>query len=237
MSIDEAQVRDLVRAVLSRTLGLTAAAPRRPAITSQTITAAAPGAAVRVAPDQVITPLARDAARERGVTLVETRADEGRRADRAAQTNAKIIALGADHGGFDLKQLIHAYLIELGYHPIDCGTFSKEPVDYPDLALAVAELVAGGRAARGILIDGAGIGSCMAANKVPHIRAALCYDQATAVNSREHNDANVLTLGAGLIGPALAKQIVKTWLETPFGGGRHARRVDKIIAIEQRFLK
>ena len=110
-------------------------------------------------------------------------------------------------------------------------------MDYPDLAFAVARLVSAGQAARGILVDGAGIGSAMAANKVPGVRAALCYDHATAVNSREHNDANVLTLGAGLIGPALARQIVETWLATPFGGGRHQRRVDKIIAIEQRFLK
>lgn len=232
MSIDEAQVRQVVRAVLNRTLGLASRQPPSPAITAQTINAVAPGAEVHAAPDQVITPLARDAARERGVTLVEPRP-----ADRVISADPKSIALGADHGGFELKQQLHAYLIELGYHPIDCGTFSKDAVDYPDLALAVAELVAGGRAARGILIDGAGIGSCMAANKVPHIRAALCYDQATAVNSREHNDANVLTLGAGLIGPALARQIVKTWLETPFGGGRHAKRVNKITAIEQRYLK
>ena len=87
------------------------------------------------------------------------------------------------------------------------------------------------------MIDGAGIGSCMAANKVPGVRAALCYDQATAINSREHNNANVLTLGAGLIGTSLAKQIVSTWLETEFGGGRHGRRVDKIDAIGARYMK
>jgi len=110
-------------------------------------------------------------------------------------------------------------------------------VDYPDFAYAVAGLVAERRAARGILVDGAGIGSCMAANKVPGIRAAMCYDVSTAANSREHNDANVLTLGAGLIGVNLAQQIVKTWLSTDFGGGRHARRVDKIMAIEKRYLK
>ncbi|HIP73309.1 MAG TPA: RpiB/LacA/LacB family sugar-phosphate isomerase, partial [Anaerolineae bacterium] len=92
-----------------------------------------------------------------------------------------------------------------------------------------------GRAWRGIIVDGAGIGSCMAANKVPGVRAAMCYDQATAVSSREHNNANVLTLGAGLIGPNLARQIVTTWLNTEFGGGRHARRVDKIDAIGKRY--
>jgi ribose 5-phosphate isomerase B len=128
-------------------------------------------------------------------------------------------------------------LAELGYGVLDCGASGTEPVDYPDFALAVAELVAGGRVERGVLIDGAGIGSSVAANKVPGVRAALCYDLATAVNSREHNDANVLTLGAGQIGAALARQIVRTFLETRFAGGRHARRVGKITEIERRYLR
>lgn len=147
------------------------------------------------------------------------------------------VAMGADHGGYPLKETLKAYLTGLGYSLIDCGTASADPVDYPDFAYAVARLVSEGAAWRGIVIDGAGIGSAMAANKVPGVRAALCYDYATAVNSREHNDANVLTLGAGLIGPALARQIAETWLATEFGGGRHARRVDKIMEIERRFLK
>ena len=119
---------------------------------------------------------------------------------------------------------------------IDCGTHSTASVDYPDFAYAVAKLVSEGRAWRGIVVDGAGIGSCMAANKVPGVRAAMCYDHATAVNSREHNDANVLTLGGMLLGQNLAREVVKTWLGTDFGGGRHARRVDKIMGIERRFL-
>jgi ribose 5-phosphate isomerase B len=147
------------------------------------------------------------------------------------------VALGADHGGYALKETLKALLTELGYSVVDCGTHSTDPVDYPDLAYAVARLVSSGQAWRGILVDGAGIGSAMAANKVPGIRAALCYDHYSAVNSREHNDANVLTLGAGLIGPNLAKHIVQTWLATPFAGGRHQKRVDKIVEIEQRFLK
>ena len=147
------------------------------------------------------------------------------------------VALGADHGGFALKEDLKAFITGLGYRVIDCGTHSTDSVDYPDLAYAVARLVSAGEAWRGIVIDGAGIGSAMAANKVPGVRAALCYDHATAVNSREHNDANVLTLGAGLVGPSLVKQIVQTWLVTEFGGGRHQRRVDKIIEIEKRFLK
>jgi ribose 5-phosphate isomerase B len=147
------------------------------------------------------------------------------------------VALGADHGGYNMKEMLKAHLTKAGYQVVDCGTNSIESVDYPDFALAVAELVGQGKAWRGIIIDGAGIGSCMTANKVPGVRAAMCYDYATAVNSREHNDANVLTLGAGLIGDNLARQIVDTWLSTEFGGGRHARRVDKIIAIENKFLK
>ena len=149
----------------------------------------------------------------------------------------RIVAIGTDHGGVDLKESLKADLVEVGYEVIDCGTNTKDAVDYPDIALAVARLVAEGKAWRGVVIDGAGIGSCMSANKVPGVRAAMCYDYATAVNSREHNDANVLTLGAGLIGVNLAKQILKTWLGTEFGGGRHAKRVDKIIGIEKMFMK
>ncbi len=129
-------------------------------------------------------------------------------------------------------------MTESGFNVIDCGTTDgKTAVDYPDFALAAALLIQQGKAWRGIVIDGAGIGSCMAANKVPGVRAALCYDYATAVNSREHNDANLLTLGAGLIGINLAKQIVHTWLSTDFGGERHQKRINKIIAIEKRFNK
>jgi ribose 5-phosphate isomerase B len=149
----------------------------------------------------------------------------------------KIIAIGADHGGFELKETIKAELSGMGMDVNDVGTFSKAPVDYPDYALEVAKLVSLGKAWRGIMIDGAGIGSCIVANKVPGVRAGLAYDYSSAVNSREHNDTNVLTLGAGLIGVNLAKQIVKTWLSTEFGGDRHARRVDKIAKIEKMFFK
>jgi ribose 5-phosphate isomerase B len=156
----------------------------------------------------------------------------------SSATPQKTVAIGSDHGGFAMKEMLKSYLAELGYTVTDCGTSDgKTAVDYPDLALAVALLVKEGKAWRGIVVDGAGIGSCMAANKVPGVRAALCYDYATAVNSREHNDANVLTLGAGLIGDNLAKQIVKTWMATEFGGGRHQKRIDKIIAIENSFMK
>jgi ribose 5-phosphate isomerase B len=145
---------------------------------------------------------------------------------------SKVIAIGADHGGYPLKESLKAFLTEKGYQVDDCGTHSSDAVDYPDLAYTVAAKVAGGQAWRGIVIDGAGIGSCMAANKVNGVRAAMCYDHATAFNSREHNNANVLSLGAGLIGSNLARQIATTFLETEFAGGRHARRVDKIMEIE-----
>ena len=154
-----------------------------------------------------------------------------------ASTPDRTVALGADHGGFALKQQLAGYLGELGYTVRDCGTHSTESVDYPDYAYAVAKLVADGQASRGIIVDGVGIGSCMAANKVPGVRAAMCYDISTARNSREHNDSNVLTLGGTMIGVNLARQIVETWLNTAFGGGRHGRRVNKIVDIEKRFLK
>jgi ribose 5-phosphate isomerase B len=149
----------------------------------------------------------------------------------------KVIALGADHGGFELKEVLKAEISAIGLDVNDVGTFSKAAVDYPDYAHEVARLVSLGKAWRGIMIDGAGIGSCIVANKVPGVRAGMAYDYSSAVNSREHNDTNVLTLGAGLIGIALAKQIVKTWLSTDFGGDRHARRVEKISKIEKLYFK
>jgi ribose 5-phosphate isomerase B len=152
-------------------------------------------------------------------------------------SNRKVIAIGADHGGFELKEALKPELNTLGFDLNDVGTNSKEAVDYPDFAHAVAQAVGSGNAWRGIMIDGAGIGSCIVANKVPGVRAGMAYDYSSAVNSREHNDTNVLTLGAGLIGVNLAKQIVKTWLTTEFAGGRHTPRVDKIKSVEKRYLK
>jgi len=155
----------------------------------------------------------------------------------ALASGKKVVAIGADHGGFELKEALKPDLTALGYEVFDAGTHNKEAVDYPDFAHEVARLVSTGKAWRGIMIDGAGIGSCIVANKVPGVRAGMGYDLSSAINSREHNDTNLLTLGAGLIGTNLAKQIVKTWLETEYGGGRHARRVDKILAVEKLYLK
>jgi ribose 5-phosphate isomerase B len=167
---------------------------------------------------------------EARINLASPRPDE----DNEQINKTRRIALAADHGGYSLKENLKPYLQKQGYLIDDCGTHSPESVDYPDFAYAVAKKVSDGEAWRGIIIDGAGIGSCMVANKVPGVRAAMCYDHATALNSREHNNANVLTLGAGMIEPTLARQIVLTWLNTKFGGGRHARRVDKIMNVERK---
>lgn len=247
-SYREDEVRQIVRRVVMRTLQnaegisppqakdlLTSDHSSRPLVSSEDVSRAEPGSELPLPPNALVTPLARQMAMERGVTFspAPSNADEFQ----SAPAQGQVVAIGCDHGGFEMKEDLKAYLIELGYRPLDCGTQSKESVDYPDFAFAVARQVANGSAYRGIVIDGAGIGSCMAANKVPGVRAAMCYDQATAINSREHNDANLLTLGAGLIGRNLARQIVKTWLSSDFGGGRHARRVNKIVEIERRYLK
>ena len=151
--------------------------------------------------------------------------------------SARVIAIGADHGGYNMKEMLKVYLSEQGHEVIDCGTDSLDSVDYPDIAYKVARKVSAKEVCCGIIIDGAGIGSCITANKVLGVRAAMCYDYATAVNSREHNHANVLTLGAGLIGPSLAKQITDAFLSTKFGEGRHARRVEMIMQIENRQVR
>jgi ribose 5-phosphate isomerase B len=143
------------------------------------------------------------------------------------------IAIGADHGGYGLKERLGFRLKEQGFTVIDRGTDSNDAVDYPDFAVAVASTVAAGEADIGVMIDGAGIGSAMAANKIPGVRAALCYDLSTARNAREHNHANVLTLGAGLVGEGLAWQIVQEFIATPYGQGRHARRVEKINDLDR----
>jgi ribose 5-phosphate isomerase B len=243
--LDENAIRRMVRRVVYRTLGKPLSeqpAPGRPLITESHVREVQRGGTLIVPARALITPLASQVALERSITLEPAGASQASRAhlDLHAEPSVgdgKVVAIGADHGGFQLKQSLKAYLGELGYSVVDCGTDSTASVDYPDFAFAVARLVAQGHAWRGVIVDGAGIGSCMAANKVPGVRAAMCYDQATAVNSREHNDANVLTLGAGLIGPSLARQITKSWLETPAGGERHARRVEKIMQIERRFLQ
>ena len=195
----------------------------------------------------VVTPSARDVAARAGVTLkgakpagkstgkstgIATAPSAPASAAVGAPSTSQRVAIGADHGGVALRDAIAARLKELGHAVTDHGTTGSAAVDYPDYAVAVARSVASGAAHVGVMVDGAGIGSCMAANKVPGVRAAMCYDVTTAQNAREHNNANVLTLGGGLIGTRLALVIVETFLSTAFGGGRHAGRVAKIDALD-----
>src|SRR3989338_4502729 len=142
------------------------------------------------------------------------------------------IALGADHAGFPLKEDLKSWLIGRGYEVVDCGTQSTESVDYPDYAAAVASALTAGKAGRGVLVCGSGIGMAIAANKVPGIRAAACTDAYTARLSREHNDTNVLTLGARITARDSAIEILGAWLAAAFAGGRHTQRVDKLGSIE-----
>jgi len=188
---------------------------------------------LRIPADAIITPSARDLARDRGVRLIEL--PKGSQPDSAAA--GKTIAIGSDHGGFRLKERLKPIFAELKLTLIDVGVTEEKPADYPDIAEQVALRIVEGKAERGVIVDGAGIGSAMAANKIPGIRAALCYDRASARNSREHNNANVLTLGGRLLTESQAEEVLRTWLETPFAGGRHQARVQKISEIEKRYAK
>ena len=187
--------------------------------------------ALRVEIGALFTPSARDLARERGVAIVEVPSDQVSKLAPPERT----VALGADHGGFRMKEALKPILEELGLSVRDVGVYEETPADYPDIAEKVARLVAEGTAGRGVVVDGAGIGSAMAANKIPGVRAALCYDRASARNSREHNDANVLSLGGRLLTQGQAEEVLRTWIATPFAGGRHAARVRKITELERRY--
>jgi ribose 5-phosphate isomerase B len=186
------------------------------------------GARLRIAEGARLTPLAADIVRERRIELV-------RRVPRRGSRESKMVAVGADHGGFKMKEELKTLLESLGHRVRDYGTNSADAVDYPDFAHAVARAVAETHADVGIIIDGAGVGSCMTANKVPGVRAAACYSVAVAKNSREHNDANVLTLGSGTINSAQMREIVQAWLATEISEDRHRKRVAKIMAIERQY--
>jgi RpiB/LacA/LacB family sugar-phosphate isomerase len=192
-------------------------------ITEDDIRTVPAGTTVRVNEKALITPLAADLARERHI-LIERVPTQGKRPRRT-------IAIGADHGGFEMKENLKTVLAELSCDYKDFGTNSTEPVDYPDIAHAVALAVARKTCDLGIMVDGAGIGSCMVANKVAGIRAAMCYDEGSARNSREHNGANVLTLGGKMISDQQMRDIVRVWLSTELTEERHRRRVAKIDAI------
>ncbi len=172
----------------------------------------------------IVTPAARESAERHRVEL------RRRPPSSALSSGSTTIALGADHGGFEVKQRIARLLERQGVTVLDVGTHSSDPVDYPDIAHDVARAVAAGRCRAGILVDGAGVGSCMAANKVAGIRAANPMSVDSAINSRRHNDANVLCLGSRMLPFEALRAILEVWLREPFEGGRHAKRVAKIEA-------
>jgi ribose 5-phosphate isomerase B len=188
------------------------------------------GAILRIAEGARLTPLAADTVNDREIQIV-------RRVPRRGSKTAKLIAVGADHGGFKMKEELKGFLDELGHRVHDFGTNSEDAVDYPEFAHAVARGVADGTADVGIIIDGAGVGSAITANKVPGVRAAACYSIAVARNSREHNDANVLTLGSKTITSLEMREIVQAWLATEITEERHRKRVSKIEAIERQYQR
>ena len=188
------------------------------------------GAKLRISENARFTPLAHDIIGEKGIVLVK-------KSSRRPATRIRTIAVGADHGGFEFKEKLKSFLAELGLNVRDFGTNSGEPVDYPDFAHGVARAVGERKVDAGIIIDGAGIGSAMTANKVPNVRAAACYSVALARNSREHNGANVLTLGSGQNNFDEIKEIVEAWISTDLTEERHKKRVGKIDAIEREYKK
>jgi len=199
-------------------------------ITEDDVRGLEPGAVLRIGEDARLTPLAADIVNEKKIEIV-------RRATRRGSKASKLIAIGADHGGFRMKEELKGVLAELGHRVQDFGAYSEDAVDYPDFAHAVARAVADGSSDLGIMIDGAGVGSAMAANKVPGVRAAACYSVEVARNSREHNDANVLTLGSKTINSKQMREIVTAWLSTEITEDRHRKRVAKIDAIQRQYQR
>jgi ribose 5-phosphate isomerase B len=188
------------------------------------------GSVLRIADRARLTPLAADIVNERGIEIT-------RRIPRSGLTRNRTVAVGSDHGGFAMKEELKSFLAELGHRVHDFGTNSEDAVDYPDFAHAVARAVADATAEVGIVIDGAGVGSAMTANKVPGVRAAACYSVEVARNSREHNGANVLTLGSKTISGAEMRDIVRAWLTTELTEDRHRKRVGKIDAVERQYSR
>lgn len=199
-------------------------------ITEDDVRGLEPGAVVRIAENARLTPLASDLVSERGIELV-------RRVSRAGLKQTRTVGIGADHGGYAMKEELKSFLAELGHRVHDFGTNSESAVDYPDFAHAVARAVADHSVEVGIVIDGAGVGSAMTANKVPGVRAAACYSVEVARNSREHNGANVLTLGSKTVSNDQMREIVRAWLSTDLTEDRHRKRVGKIDAIERQYQR
>lgn len=194
---------------------------------------------IAIPPGTIITDAARDRAKQLGVRIVVLEKDAKAAvpavpASVSQSGKKEVIAIGSDHGGFAMKEALKPFIENLGYKIVDLGTYTEEACDYPDFAYAVARTVSLGEATKGIMIDAVGLASAIVANKLRGIRAACCFDEFSARSSREHNNANVLTLGGRTLGVELAKSIVKVWLETSFGGGRHQKRLEKITQIENR---
>lgn len=233
--VDRKQIETLVKEKLTTALQKRDSVAQPLAfINEKIILGLTPNTTVSVIPRVIITPSARDIAEQMGISFQTTA--EIPIAD-IEKINPKTIVIGTDHGGFSLKEILKKELREWGYEVLDIGTHTSDAVDYPDFAHAVASIIGRGYCERGIIIDGAGIGSAIVANKVQGIRAAHCRDLSEVKNSREHNNANILTLGARIIGVGLALDMVKMWLTTSFEGGRHQRRIDKISDIEQREMR
>ena len=241
MSIDREQIKNLVREVLEKQALTAPPAPTAPLeqVIDESLKDVITAAEVRDVPingsllireNAILTPSAQDVMQERNIQV-----SYRKRSLRIGPQ--RIIALGADHGGFEMKEQLKRWLVKAGYQQRDFGAYTADVVDYPDFAHAVARAVADNNCDLGIMLDGAGLGSCMTANKVPGIRAAMCYDEATAKNSREHNYANVLTLGAKMISHEQMQKIVKAWLDTNEGESRHGKRVAKMMAIEKQYLR
>jgi len=199
-------------------------------ITEDDVRDLADGAVLRISESARLTPLAADIVSQKKIEII-------RRVPRRGSKTSRLIAVGADHGGFKMKEELKTLLAGLGHQIHDFGTNSEDPVDYPDLAYAVARSVSEGTSELGIIIDGAGVGSAITANKVPGVRAAACYSVAVARNSREHNGANVLSLGSKTISSAEMRDIVQAWLATEITEERHLKRVGKIEAIERQYLR
>lgn len=199
-------------------------------VTAQDVQALPEGAIFDLPEDAILTDIAREWIEKKKIRVVP--------AKKSAEVPKKVrVALGSDHAGYEMKEAVKTVLAEMGSSFIDFGTHHTSPVDYPDIAHAVALAVALGQAELGIVVDGAGIGSAMAANKVPGVRAAACHDEATARNAREHNDANVLTLGARLIPKETMAKIVRTFLTASIQEDRHRARVRKIVDIERKYSR
>jgi ribose 5-phosphate isomerase B len=221
---------DVASQNLEPTVPITRDESSKMVITEDDVRGLEAGAVLRIAEAARLTPLAADIISDRKIEIV-------RRVPRRGSRTSRMVAVGADHGGFEMKEQLKGFLGELGHRVHDFGTHSADAVDYPDFAHAVARAVADGTVDLGIVIDGAGVGSAITANKVPGVRAAACYSVAVARNSREHNDANVLSLGSKTISSGEMREIVEAWLATDITEDRHRKRVSKIEAIERQYQR